>query len=193
MNGLQAAWERARSELSANLRLRVGVWAVAFIVLFYTVLVQGDRVTAAYDEYAGGADRYARAERLRGQAQWSELLAAEQARNEQLGALFWEAETQGLAEASLQAALQELLKPLEFRNMRMQSGVSQPVPDVPDLWQIQAQVTAGYRQGAELQLLHKIATHPRKLVVNRLDLVPQNRRLLMIVSAYFTGIPAESE
>ena len=193
MNGLQAAWERARSELSANLRLRVGVWAVALIVLFYTVLVQGDRVTAAYDEYAGGADRYARAERLRGQAQWSELLAAEQARNEQLGALFWEAETQGLAEASLQAALQELLKPLEFRNMRMQSGVSQPVPDVPDLWQIQAQVTAGYRQGAELQLLHKIATHPRKLVVNRLDLVPQNRRLLMIVSAYFTGIPAESE
>ena len=193
MNGLKAAWERVRSELAANLRLRLGAWAVAFIVLFYAVLVQGDRVAAAYDEYADGADRFARAERLRGQGEWSELLAAEQERNEQLSALFWEAETQGLAEASLQAALQELLRPLEFRNMRIQSGVSQPVPDVPGLWQIQAQVNAGYRQGAELQLLHKIATHPRKLVVNRLDLVPQNRRLLLIVSAYFTGIPAESE
>ncbi|MCY3641553.1 MAG: hypothetical protein OXG51_13535 [Gammaproteobacteria bacterium] len=193
MNGLKAAWERVRSELAANLRLRLGAWAVAFIVLFYAVLVQGDRVAAAYDEYADGADRFARAERLRGQGEWSELLAAEQERNEQLSALFWEAETQGLAEASLQAALQELLRPLEFRNMRIQSGVSQPVPDVPGLWQIQAQVNAGYRQGAELQLLHKIATHPRKLVVNRLDLVPQNRRLLLIVSAYFTGIPTESE
>ena len=193
MNGLKAAWERVRSELAANLRLRLGAWAVAFIVLFYAVLVQGDRVGAAYDEYADGADRFARAERLRGQGEWSELLAAEQARNEQLSALFWEAETQGLAEASLQAALQELLKPLEFRNMRIQSGVSQPVPEVPGLWQIQAQVNAGYRQGAELQLLHKIATHPRKLVVNRLDLVPQNRRLLLIVSAYFTGIPPASE
>ena len=193
MNGLKAAWERVRSELAANLRLRLGAWAVAFIVLFYAVLVQGDRVAAAYDEYAAGADRFARAERLRGQGEWSELLAAEQERNEQLSALFWEAETQGLAEASLQAALQELLRPLEFRNMRIQSGVSQPVPDVPGLWQIQAQVNAGYRQGAELQLLHKIATHPRKLVVNRLDLVPQNRRLLLIVSAYFTGIPTESE
>ena len=193
MNGLKAAWQRVRSELAANLRLRLGAWAVAFIVLFYTVLVQGDRVAAAYDEYADGADRFARAERLRGQGEWSELLAAEQARNEQLSALFWEAETQGLAEASLQAALQELLRPLEFRNMRIQSGVSQPVLDVPGLWQIQAQVNAGYRQGAELQLLHKIATHPRKLVVNRLDLVPQNRRLLLIVSAYFTGIPPASE
>ena len=193
MNGLKAAWERVRSELAANLRLRLGAWAVAFIVLFYAVLVQGDRVGAAYDEYADGADRFARAERLRGQGEWSELLAAEQARNEQLSALFWEAETQGLAEASLQAALQEVLRPLEFRNMRIQSGVSQPVPDVPGLWQIQAQVNAGYRQGAELQLLHKIATHPRKLVVNRLDLVPQNRRLLLIVSAYFTGIPPVSE
>ena len=193
MNGLKAAWERVRSELAANLRLRLGAWAVAFIVLFYAVLVQGDRVAAAYDEYADGADRFARAERLRGQGEWSELLAAEQERNEQLSALFWEAETQGLAEASLQAALQELLRPLEFRNMRIQSGVSQPVPDVPGLWQIQAQVNAGYRQGAELQLLHKIATHPRKLVVNRLDLVPQNRRLLLIVSAYFTGIPPASE
>ena len=193
MNGLKAAWERVRSELAANLRLRLGAWAVAFIVLFYAVLVQGDRVAAAYDEYADGADRFARAERLRGQGEWSALLAAEQERNEQLSALFWEAETQGLAEASLQAALQELLRPLEFRNLRIQSGVSQPVPDVPGLWQIQAQVNAGYRQGAELQLLHKIATHPRKLVVNRLDLVPQNRRLLLIVSAYFTGIPTESE
>ena len=193
MNGLKAAWQRLRSELAANLRLRLGAWAAAFIVLFYAVLVQGDRVGAARAGYVDGADRFSRAERLRGQAQWSELLAAERLRNERLSVLFWEAETQGLAEASLQAALQELLKPLEFRNMRIQSGVSQPVPDVPGLWQIQAQVNAGYRQGAELQLLHRIATHPRKLVVNRLDLVPQNSRLLMIVSAYFTGIPAELE
>ena len=192
MNGLKIAWARLRSELAGNLRLRLGAWAAGFIVLFYVVLVQGDRVDAAYDEYADSADRFTRAERLRGQEEWSELLAAERSRNEQLSALFWEAETQGLAEASLQAALQELLKPLEFRNMRIQSGVSQPVPDVPGLWQIQAQVNAGYRQGAELQLLHKIATHPRKLVVNRLDLVPQNSRLLLIVSAYFTGIPTES-
>ena len=193
MNSLKAAWERARSELAANLRLRLGAWAAAFIVLIYVMLVQGDRVTAAYDGYAASADRFARAERLRGQGEWSELLATERLRNEQLSALFWEAETQGIAEASLQAALQDLLKPLEFRNARIQSGVSQPVPDVSGLWQIQAQVNAGYRQGAELQLLHKIATHPRKLVVNRLDLVPQNSRLLMIVSAYFTGIPTEPE
>ena len=64
MNSLKAAWERVRSELAANLRLRLGAWAVAFIVLFYAVLVQGDRVAAAYDEYADGPDRFARAERL---------------------------------------------------------------------------------------------------------------------------------
>ena len=192
MKALLAAWKRVRAELAANSRLRLGAWSIAFILLLFLALLQRDRMAVAYDGYAAAADRMARAERLLGGHDWSAAFEAERQRNDRLAALFWRADTQGLAQASLQATLTEMLGQLEFRNARIRSGVSEPVPDAPGLWRIQAQVNANYRQGAELQLLHRLATHPKKLIVDRLDIVPQNTRLLLIVSAYFTGV-AEDE
>lgn len=192
MKALLAAWERVYTEFGANNRLRLGAWSIAFILLLFLTLLQGERMVVAYDAYAAAADRMARAERLLGGRDWSAAFEAERQRNEQLTALFWRADTQGLAQANLQAALTNMLNQLEVRNSRIRSGVSEPVPEAPGLWRIQAQVNVRYQQGAELQLLHQLATYPRKLIVDRLDIVPQNSRLLLIVSAYFTGI-AEDE
>jgi len=192
MKALLAAWERVYTEFGANNRLRLGAWSIAFILLLFLALLQGERMVAAYDAYAAAADRMARAERLLGGRDWSAAFEAERQRNERLTALFWRADTQGLAQANLQAALTNMLNQLEVRNSRIRSGVSEPVPEAPGLWRIQAQVNVRYQQGAELQLLHQLATYPRKLIVDRLDIVPQNSRLLLIVSAYFTGI-AEDE
>lgn len=192
MKALLAAWERVHTEFGANNRLRLGAWSIAFILLLFLTLLQGERMVVAYDAYAAAADRMARAERLLGGRDWSAAFEAERQRNEQLTDLFWRADTQGLAQANLQAALTSMLNQLEVRNSRIRSGVSEPVSEAPGLWRIQAQVNIRYQQGAELQLLHQLATYPRKLIVDRLDIVPQNSRLLLIVSAYFTGI-AEDE
>ena len=192
MKALLAAWERVYTEFGANNRLRLGAWSIAFILVLFLTLLQGERMVVAYDAYAVAADRMARAERLLGGRDWSAAFEAERQRNERLTELFWRADTQGLAQANLQAALTNMLNQLEVRNSRIRSGVSEPVPEAPGLWRIQAQVNVRYQQGAELQLLHQLATYPRKLIVDRLDIVPQNSRLLLIVSAYFTGI-AEDE
>lgn len=192
MKALLAAWERVYTEFGANNRLRLGAWSIAFILLLFLTLLQGERMVVAYDAYAVAADRMARAERLLRGRDWSAAFEAERQRNERLTELFWRADTQGLAQANLQAALTNMLNQLEVRNSRIRSGVSEPVPEAPGLWRIQAQVNVRYQQGAELQLLHQLATYPRKLIVDRLDIVPQNSRLLLIVSAYFTGI-AENE
>ena len=192
MSALQDLWMRLRTEASGNLRLRLGIWAIAFIVLLSFILMQEDWKLAAQDNYAAAEDRLARAERLLGQGDWTVALDQERKRNERLEAQFWRAETPGLAEASLQAALAQMLGGPEFSNVRIRPGTSQPVPDAPGLWRVQAQVNARYRGGIELQLMHTMATSPRKLNVDRLDMVRRNSRLVMIVSAYFTGI-AEGE
>ena len=193
MNALKALWRQLRAELSANHRLRLGVWGIAFTLLLFLTLLQGDRLVAAYEGYAGAADRLARAERLLEGHDWTAAKDLEQQRNAQLAAAFWRAETQGVAEASLQAALTQLLASLEFYNVRIRPGVSQPVPDVPGLWQIQAQVNAGYRKGAELQLLYALANSEKKIIVDRMDMVSQDAGLLLIVSAYFTGIAEDPQ
>ena len=83
---------------------------------------------------------------------------------------------------------------LELRNARIRSGVSQPVPDLPGIWRVQSRLDAAYPPGVELQALHAMATYPKKLVVDRLDLrrrKGQDSRLALILSAYFVGVEEE--
>ncbi|MDD9997445.1 MAG: hypothetical protein OXQ89_06825, partial [Rhodospirillaceae bacterium] len=173
-------------------RLRAGVWLIAAVVLFYVALVQSDRVTAAYEEFAAEAGRLARAEGLLEREDWPQLLEAERAANQALEAAFWKADTEGLAQAQLQAALAGIAGRLDLREVRIQPGLIQPVPEVQGVWRVQAQFSASYDSGAQLQVLYALATHPNKLVVDRLDMVRGRARLVAILSAYFVGLDVEA-
>ncbi len=196
MNAFAEAFARLRAELAANTRLRAGAWTVAAILAGYGLLVQSDRVEAAYTTYMGDADRLARAQDLLTREDLPALLEAERARDATLTERFWHAETQGLAQARLQAAVSEITADLKFRNPRLQSGAILPVDYAPGLWRVQAQFSGIYEPGSELLALHALATHPRKIVVDRLDLRRRDRRMTLLVSAWFTGIgdaePTES-
>ncbi len=188
MNALVAALARLRGELAANPRLRAGAWAVAAILAVYGLLVQSDRVEAAYVTYTADAERLTRARALLTRDDLPALLEAERERDSALAERFWQAETQGLAQAQLQAALGDIVGELEFRNPRIQSGAIIPVDYAPGLWRVQAQFNGIYEPGSELLALHALATHPKKIVVDRLDLRRRDRRMTLLVSAWFAGI-----
>ena len=188
MNALAAAFANLRAQLAANPRLRAGAWAIAAILAVYGLLVQSDRVEAAYATYTGDADRLVRARALLTRDDLPALLEQERERDQALTERFWQAETQGLAQAQLQAAVSDIVGDLEFRNPRIQSGAILPVGYAPGLWRVQAQFNGIYEPGAELLALHALATHPRKIVVDRLDLRRRDRRMTLLVSAWFVGI-----
>ena len=194
MSALHQALRPLAAELAGNARLRWGVWLILGIVLLYCVLVQSDRVAAVHDEYAAEADRLAKAEILLQRQDWPDLLESERTTHRALKAVFWEAKTEGLAQAKLQGALTGAVEGLALLKPRIRSGVSQPVPDLPGIWRVQTRLDAAYRPGVELQVLHALATHPKKLIVDRLDLRQRSRRdsyLSLILSAYFVGVEAE--
>ena len=194
MSGLNDVFASFAAELAGNARLRWGVWLVLGILLFYCILVQSDRVAAVHDEYAAETGQLTKAEALLRRRDWPDLLEAERQTHRALTATFWQAETEGLAQAKLQAALTGMIEGLDLRNLRIRSGVSQPVPDLPGIWRVQTRLDAAYRPGVELQVLHAVATYPKKLVVDRLDLSRRGRqdsRLTLILSAYFVGVEAQ--
>ena len=194
MSGLNDVFASFAAELAGNARLRWGVWLVLGILLFYFILVQSDRVAAVHDEYAAETGQLTKAEALLRRRDWPDLLEAERQTHRALTATFWQAETEGLAQAKLQAALTGMIEGLDLRNLRIRSGVSQPVPDLPGIWRVQTRLDAAYRPGVELQALHAVATYPKKLVVDRLDLSRRGRqdsRLTLILSAYFVGVEAQ--
>ncbi len=188
MNALAAAAASLRAQLVANPRLRAGAWAIAGILAVYGLLVQSDRVEAAHATYIADADRLVRARALLTRDDLPALLAEERERDQVLTERFWQAETQGLAQAQLQAAVGDIVGDLEFRNPRMQSGAILPVDYAPGLWRVQAQFTGTFEPGAELRVVHALATHPKKIVVDRLDLRARDRRMTLLVSAWFVGI-----
>ena len=196
MNTLNQAFRPLAAELAGNARLRWGVWLTIGIVLLYCVLVQSDRVAAVHSEYAAEADRLARAETLLQRQDWPDLLEAERKTHRALKAVFWEARTEGLAQAKLQGALTGAVEGLKLRKPRIRSGVSQPAADLPGIWRMQTRLDAAYRPGVEMQVLHALATHPKKLIVDRLDLRQRGRQdsyLTLILSAYFVGVEAEQK
>lgn len=194
MSGLNDVFASFAAEFAGNARLRWGVWLALGILLFYCILVQSDRVAAVHDEYAAETGQLTKAETLLRRRDWPDLLEAERQTHRALTATFWQAETEGLAQAKLQAALTGMVEGLDLRNLRIRSGVSQPVPELPGIWRVQIRLDAAYRPGVELQALHAVATHPKKLVVDRLDLSRwgrQDSRLTLILSAYFVGVEAQ--
>ena len=195
MKALRRALRPLAAELAANARLRGGVWSILGIVLVYCILAQSDRLAAAYRDYAAEAGRLAKAERLLEGRDWPALLGAEREAHRRIESGFWQAETAGLAQAKLQDALGGAIQDLGLRDPRIRSGTSQPVPDLPGIWRVQTRLDAVYRRGVEPRVLHALATHPKKLIVDRLDLQQRKRksRLMLILSAYFVGVEAERE
>lgn len=195
MKALRRALRPVAAEFAGNARLRWGVWLILATLLVYCILVQSDRLAAARADYAGESERLARAEALIRQRDWPERLAAERENHRQIRSTFWQAETEGVAQAKLQAVLTEVVEDLRLRKPRLRSGTSQPLPNLPEVWRVQTRLDAAYRPGVELRLLHALATHPKKLVVDRLDLVRRKRRndsrMSLILSAYFVGVKAE--
>ena len=189
---IRSALAPLREEFTTNIRVRLGVWCVLAMVFLYWILVRSDDLQAARAEYAGEIARLERAQDARADEDWPLLLEAEQRTGAELTTSLWQAETEGVAKARLLAALTELAGEIELRDHRVQPGVTQLVADAPDIWRVQARLTARHRMGAELRLLHALATYPKKLVVDRLDISQTRSRVNILVSAYFVGLTPES-
>ena len=190
MNALRQALARAAAELRSNGRLRAGLWLIAGLLLAFGLTIQADRLAEAAAGHAQETRLLAGVQSALERRDWPELLAQEEEINAELATGFWQADTEGLAQAQLQQALRDLAERLELRNPRIRAGLTRAVPEMPGVCQVQARFRAQYRPGGELRLLYALATSERKLVAEQLNLNRRNTIITTIVSAYFLGLEA---
>ncbi|MCY3814657.1 MAG: hypothetical protein OXH15_22995 [Gammaproteobacteria bacterium] len=186
------AVSRLRTELEAKPRVRLGAWVVIGLLLVFGLTIQSDRLAEATAAYADESRLLAGAQTALERKDWPELLAAEQSIHGELAARFWQAETEGLAQAQLQQALRDVAERLDLRDTRILASLTRAVPDIPGVCQVQARFRSTYRRGDELRLLYALATFERKLVADRLELSRRNSAVSVMVSAYFIGLTAEA-
>ena len=194
MRGPARALRPFFAELAASARLRWGVRFILGLLLGYAILLQTERLAAVRHDHHAELERLKKAETLVEQQTAFELLDAERENHRKISSMFWQAETEGLAQAKLQAALAQLFGNFGLTNIHFRSGSGQPVPDLPGIWRIQVRMDTNYRPGLELRIFHALATHPKKLVVDRLDLKRHSKNeayLVLIVSSYFVGVATQ--
>ncbi len=183
----EALVARVREELEKSTVVRLGAWGIAGVMLLWFALTRGDAVALAHADYVSEARRLNTATGALDDGDWASRLERERALGAELDGMLWQADFEGHAQAELEEALTSIFEPLDLGRRRIRMGVSQPAPDLPGVWQVQAQVNAEYRSGAELAALHAVATYPRRLAVERFVITTNPRRIDVIVSAYFTG------
>ena len=188
MSALGTSIDRVRAELAANPRLRAGVWAIIAILLGYWVFVpHAARVDEAAIAYAAVDARLVRARELLAREDWQQRLDAAAATETRLAERFWHAANEGLAQAEVRTALEDMARGVAIQP-RIDVGLSKPVPGVPDLWQVQVQITGTASLESALRLVYAIARHPQVLVAERFvfNRVRRNEvNMDALLSAYF--------
>ena len=189
----QAGLVRARLALRQSVHLRLALLGALALAGFALVVERGARLDATRARYEAGAERLAAVRAVLEGGDWGAAAERERAWRASLGRALWEAETEGVAQAKLQAALGSIFDGLEVERLDVRSAARGAVPGVPGLRRIVVWIEARYRPGVELELLHALASHPRRLVVERLSLVRHaghGSHLSLAVAAYFEGLPA---
>ena len=182
---MKALLHRALRELKANARLRLGVWLLTALLMALLLGAQCERLADAEAAYAVQARQLAAVEAALARRDWPQLLEAERAANTSFTPSFWQAETEGIAQAMLQAAVNGIVEELDLRRPRIKASLGEPVPNLPGVCRVQVELSTEYAAGGELRLIRAVATHNPRLFAERMGLGRRNARVAMTLTAYF--------
>ncbi|OUD15435.1 hypothetical protein [Thioflexithrix psekupsensis] len=174
------------TEIRNNDRLRWGIWAIFAISASYGLLRLGDWRVELENDYQAAARRWEQVQQIVAQPEWPRR--AQQAREQytQLQARLWQANSEGLAQASFQSWLDGKAKQVGLQNHTVRADPATTLEKV-NVWQIKAQLDAEFHPERLFDLLLLLAESPQWVVVERLDISQTTRstRLQLIVVAFF--------
>jgi len=175
------------TELRKNTRLRAGLWLIVAISISYLVLLLNDYQVKLQQEHQSASTRLNQLQTITSQTQWLERAAQAQALRSQLQVKFWQANTQGLAQATFQKWLDTEMKRAKLIKkayLRIKSVLE--MPNDTNAWKVTARIDAPFTQRSLNRLLFAIAQHPLFIVTERLEIRhSRTPRFTLIVSAYF--------
>ena len=182
-----------RQEWAGNRRLRIGVLAVAGILLLYLVLVVQDWRGALEAEYAARTAHLYKMKSLAGQEAW--LARADEAREvrQALEAEVPETGTPGLAQARVQGWVRDIAAALG-EDIRVQTLDPVQVDGRPGLWRVPVTISGQFDPTLYAELLRRIESRSTLSVIE--EAIVRNRAnptfTLSIVSYFRIPEPADA-
>ncbi len=181
-------------QMRENPRLRLGIYAVGIILLWYIILALGSRVQTIHTQYISTAEAYARVLRVAAQNQWPRRERQARSSRVQWRSLLWRANSPGLAQAEFQQWLIHLSPQSGTRpGVQAQTSPAVAVPGQPGLWVVTGKLQAKFSTETLVDLLKKIESHRPLVQVTGLELRPGILdRLRIDLRVYFSTASAQS-
>ncbi len=179
-------------QVRENPRLRLGLYAVGIILLWYVILALGSQARAVHTQYFSAAEQYAGVLRVASQKQWPQRERRARVSLVHWQSLLWQANSPGLAQAEFQQWLIGLVpKSGAGSGIRAETRPAVAVPGQPGLWMVTGKVQAKFATQTLIDLLRQIQTHRPLVQITGLELRPGSlNRLRIELRAYFSATPA---
>ncbi|MEM6484048.1 MAG: GspMb/PilO family protein [Pseudomonadota bacterium] len=202
-----ARFASLKQELEANRRLRVLLYAVAAVGLFYLVLVASDFRRGSASAYAGAQrqlSRLAAFEETNNADAFEQRLTQETMLAERFRSWFWTANTTGLAVADFQAWLQSQAADAGIESTRLKLSELHREDQLREpVWKLEVELSAQAKSEAVVTLLAALAQDERRVMIQRIRYSKgrnrnrnrnrnQNRLSLLLVAYFQIDEPAEA-
>jgi hypothetical protein len=175
------------SQLRDNFRLRLGLWLIAAIVAGYGLNFLEQQRQQLSAEYRNAALHLQKLQSVANQQEWQARAAEMAANRTQIETRLWQANSKGLAQATLQTWLDQQINAAAIAapRLKVESAIEKD-----GLWQVSARLDGSFSRAALEKLLLLLWNHPQWIIVNSLELqATGNARFSLVASAYFQALP----
>lgn len=174
-------------ELRKNTRLRLGIWLIVAILIIYTITLANDEQKRWQQEYHTAATRLTQLQQLLQQTQWNQHANQAKSLIEQLEAKLWQAETQGLAQASFQKWLNDKIQAAKIENTNLQIEPALLLTTPENIWRVTARLQGNFVAKQLDSLLLSIATNPQMIILENVEIRGKayQPKFSLIIHAYF--------
>ncbi len=177
------------SEFRKNHRLRIGMWLIIGILMFYGVQQLNIYFQQLKKAHLSAVEQLNQLYEIAQQAEWTERAVQAKALSEQLKARLWKADTKGLAQATFQQWLNTKVSKLQLKTRSLQVESAINVRNIPNVWRVNAKLYATFTPKNLNLFLLAIANNPQLIVTESLEIrAGSNPNFTIVLGAYFQAV-----
>lgn len=173
-------------EFRVNVRLRLGSWLIIALIASYGILFLNDYQHQLQGEYRQEVEKLSRLQNIVQETAWPQRAEESRARLVQAEGKLWNANSKGLAQATLQSWLDNTLKAVKLAHARLKVEAAADMMGYPEIWKATAQLEGDFEAAAVELLLLKMAESPQWLITERFEVRQMPKPyFVLVISAYF--------
>ncbi len=179
-------WQQASEQVKANVRLRVSLWFILFLLIGYPALLISDYNQALRADIEKELEREARILRTANEKEWFQRAEEAAVTSTEINRYFWRANSVGIAKATLFQTLTEWAEEKQLANTQIRLEEPYAVEGHDGIYRIAGQIDATFDATHSMAFLRQIESNDTKIVVERMEITQRVRPIhKFVIAAYF--------